>query len=64
MPAGAASAEGAGEDPYLQPLGIAVIGTLLISVLLSLIATPVAYHLMIRFHERFLIQPSGRQPPQ
>ncbi len=48
----------------LQPLGIAVIGTLLISVLLSLIATPVAYHLMIRFHERFLIQPSGRQPPQ
>ena len=31
----------------LQPLGIAVIGALAISVLLSLIATPVVYYLMI-----------------
>ena len=34
----------------LQPLGLAVIGALVISVLLSLIATPVVYYLLIRFH--------------
>lgn len=34
----------------LQPLGLAVIGALVISVLLSLIATPVVYYLMIRLH--------------
>ncbi|HZI33854.1 MAG TPA: efflux RND transporter permease subunit, partial [Candidatus Binatia bacterium] len=34
----------------LQPLGLAVIGALFISVALSLIATPVAYYLMIRLH--------------
>ena len=34
----------------LQPLGLAVIGALFISVVLSLIATPVAYYLMIRLH--------------
>ncbi|HUB86293.1 MAG TPA: efflux RND transporter permease subunit, partial [Verrucomicrobiae bacterium] len=38
----------------LQPLGIAVIGALFISVMLSLIATPVAYFLMIRLHQQFL----------
>jgi len=38
----------------LQPLGIAVIGALVISVLLSLIATPVAYYLLIRMHHGFL----------
>ena len=38
----------------LQPLGIAVIGALFISVLLSLIATPVVYYLLIRMHLRFL----------
>ncbi|HEY5042266.1 MAG TPA: efflux RND transporter permease subunit [Verrucomicrobiae bacterium] len=38
----------------LQPLGIAVIGALFISVLLSLIATPVVYYLLIRMHERVL----------
>ena len=36
----------------LQPLGIAVIGALVISVLLSLIATPVVYYLLIRLHEK------------
>ncbi len=33
----------------LQPLGIAVIGALFISVLLSLIATPVLYFVMRSF---------------
>lgn len=36
----------------LQPLGVAVIGSLIISVLLSLIATPVVYYLLIRGHQR------------
>ena len=44
---------GAGAD-MLRPLAIAVIGALCISVLLSLIATPVAYYL--------LVQLSGAQP--
>jgi multidrug efflux pump subunit AcrB len=38
---------GSGAD-MLRPLAIAVIGALCISVLLSLIATPVVYHLMTR----------------
>jgi CzcA family heavy metal efflux pump len=38
----------------LRPLGIAVIGALFFSVVLSLIATPVLYDLMIRMHLRFL----------
>ena len=38
----------------LRPLGIAVIGALSFSVLLSLIATPVVYYLLIRLHERVL----------
>jgi CzcA family heavy metal efflux pump len=46
----------------LQPLGIAVIGALFISVLLSLIATPVVYYLLIRMHQRFLRKnPEGGQ---
>jgi multidrug efflux pump subunit AcrB len=36
----------------LKPLAIAVIGALCISVLLSLVATPVAYFLMLRWRER------------
>jgi CzcA family heavy metal efflux pump len=36
----------------LQPLGIAVIGALFISVVLSLIATPVVYYVLVRFHAR------------
>jgi len=46
----------------LQPLGIAVIGALFISVLLSLIATPVVYYLLIRMHERFLRRHPGGEP--
>ncbi len=38
----------------LRPLAIAVIGALCFSVPLSLIATPVAYYLMIRLQERVL----------
>ena len=43
----------------LQPLGVAVIGALVISVLLSLIATPVAYYLMVRAHNRLLRRGAG-----
>ena len=47
----------------LQPLGIAVIGALIISVVLSLIATPVVYYLLIRMHLRFLRKhPEGAMP--
>jgi len=38
----------------LKPLGIAVIGALFFSVLLSLIVTPVVYYLLIRLHRWFL----------
>jgi multidrug efflux pump subunit AcrB len=56
-------AKGAGTGAQmLQPLGIAVIGALFISVLLSLIATPVAYYLMIRMHERFLAKHPRGEP--
>jgi CzcA family heavy metal efflux pump len=57
-------AKGAGTGAQmLQPLGIAVIGALFISVLLSLIATPVVYYLLIRMHLRFLRKhPEGAQP--
>lgn len=44
---------GAGAQ-MLQPLGLAVIGALVISVLLSLIATPVVYYSMILLHERLV----------
>ena len=47
---------GAGAD-MLRPLAIAVIGALFISVLLSLIATPVAYYLLIRLFR-------GSPPPR
>ncbi|HAO80345.1 MAG TPA: acriflavin resistance protein [Verrucomicrobia subdivision 3 bacterium] len=43
---------GAGAE-MLRPLAVAVIGALFFSVPLSLIATPVAYYLMIRLHLRF-----------
>src|SRR5208283_1215290 len=53
---------GAGAD-MLRPLAIAVIGALCISVVLSLIATPVAYYLLIRMHLRFLRKhPDSAQP--
>lgn len=54
---------GAGAQ-MLQPLGIAVIGALCFSVLLSLIATPVVYYLLIRLHERHIARspPSGSAP--
>jgi multidrug efflux pump subunit AcrB len=42
---------GSGAD-MLKPLAIAVIGALCISVLLSLVATPTVYYLMLRLHER------------
>jgi len=38
---------GAGAD-MLRPLAVAVIGALCISVLLSLIATPVAYYVLLQ----------------
>ena len=42
---------GSGAD-MLRPLAIAVIGALCISVLLSLVATPTVYYLMLRLRER------------
>jgi CzcA family heavy metal efflux pump len=42
---------GSGAD-MLRPLAIAVIGALCISVLLSLVATPTVYYLMLRLQER------------
>jgi multidrug efflux pump subunit AcrB len=44
---------GAGAQ-MLQPLGVAVMGALLFSVALSLIATPVAYYVLIEMHRRLL----------
>jgi multidrug efflux pump subunit AcrB len=41
---------GAGAD-MLRPLAVAVIGALVISVLLSLIATPVLYYLLVQMHQ-------------
>jgi len=46
----------------LQPLGIAVIGALFISVLLSLVATPVVYYLLIGMHLRLLQRRPGGLP--
>jgi multidrug efflux pump subunit AcrB len=40
----------------LRPLAIAVIGALCISVLLSLVATPVAYYVMLRLREKSAFQ--------
>ncbi len=50
---------GAGAQ-MLQPLGIAVIGALAFSVLLSLIATPVIYYVLIRMHLRYLARTAER----
>jgi CzcA family heavy metal efflux pump len=47
----------------LQPLGVAVIGALVISVLLSLIATPTVYYTLVRIHLRFAGK-SGEPSPQ
>ena len=44
---------GAGAQ-MLQPLGVAVIGALCFSVLLSLIVTPVVHFLLVRLHERYM----------
>jgi len=51
---------GSGAD-MLKPLAIAVIGALCISVLLSLVATPAVYFLMLRRREK---QPSQTPAPQ
>jgi len=48
---------GAGSD-MLRPLAIAVIGALCISVMLSLIATPTVYYLLVRL---FRSSPDGQQ---
>ena len=53
---------GAGAQ-MLQPLGITVIGALFFSVLLSLIATPVVYHLLIRFHEKYIARHTDPRLP-
>ena len=53
---------GAGAQ-MLQPLGITVIGALCFSVLLSLIATPVVYYLLIRLHERYIARHPDSGPP-
>jgi CzcA family heavy metal efflux pump len=50
---------GAGAD-MLRPLAIAVIGALFFSVLLSLIATPVVYYLMIRLFRESRASRPGR----
>jgi Cu/Ag efflux pump CusA len=42
---------GRGAD-MLKPLAIAVIGALCISVLLSLVATPAVYYLMLQLREK------------
>jgi len=46
---------GAGAQ-MLQPLGIAVIGALVLSVPLSLIATPVIYWVLTHWHQRLLVR--------
>jgi multidrug efflux pump subunit AcrB len=53
---------GAGAD-MLRPLAVAVIGALCISVLLSLIATPVAYYLMIRMRQPLQKNPATTGMP-
>jgi Cu/Ag efflux pump CusA len=40
----------------LRPLAIAVIGALCISVLLSLVATPTVYYLLLRLREKPALQ--------
>ncbi|MGH8229136.1 MAG: efflux RND transporter permease subunit, partial [Steroidobacteraceae bacterium] len=50
---------GAGAQ-MLQPLGVAVMGALFFSVVLSLIATPVVYYVLIEMHGRLL---GGLQRP-
>ena len=51
---------GAGAQ-MLQPLGVAVMGALFFSVALSLIATPVAYYVLVEMHDR-LLRALGRPP--
>ena len=48
---------GSGAD-MLRPLAIAVIGALCISVLLSLVATPTVYYLMLRLREKPMLRVS------
>jgi Cu/Ag efflux pump CusA len=45
----------------LRPLAIAVIGALCISVLLSLVATPVVYYVLLRLREKQAFQPLAPQ---
>jgi CzcA family heavy metal efflux pump len=51
---------GSGAD-MLRPLAIAVIGALCISVLLSLVATPTVYYLMLRLRRQPTPQPAAPQ---
>jgi multidrug efflux pump subunit AcrB len=53
---------GAGAD-MLRPLAIAVIGALLISLLLSLVATPVCYYVMMRLLGRDQLPPADVARP-
>src|SRR5205823_12887745 len=46
---------GSGAD-MLRPLAVAVIGALCISVLLSLVATPTVYYLLLRLREKPAVQ--------
>jgi multidrug efflux pump subunit AcrB len=52
---------GSGAD-MLRPLAVAVIGALCISVLLSLVATPAVYYLMLRLHAKPRAQESAVGP--
>ena len=53
---------GAGAD-MLRPLAIAVIGALFISLLLSLIATPVCYYMMVRLFRQEHLSPTTIPSP-
>jgi len=54
---------GAGAD-MLRPLAVAVIGALCISVLLSLIATPVAYYVLLQFGSGGKNRSESQKPPE
>jgi multidrug efflux pump subunit AcrB len=56
-----ASGLGAGAE-MLRPLAVAVIGALFISVLLSLIATPVVYYLLTRLGQKIAAKQRATEP--
>ena len=49
---------GAGAD-MLKPLAVGVIGALCISLLLSLVATPVVYYVLVRVFTPWMLRPVG-----